>query len=64
MRTPDRHATIGEHGQCTDTFSACAVPSHMTSRVGTMTHVSTPSRQIVIRHTMSRPCRGRVASVS
>eukprot|EP00966_Prymnesium_polylepis_P232880 5385984-Prymnesium_polylepis.1 len=36
----------------------------MTSLVGTLKHVSTPSRKIVIRHTMSRPCRGRVASVS
>eukprot|EP00966_Prymnesium_polylepis_P203014 4703574-Prymnesium_polylepis.1 len=36
----------------------------MTSLVGTVKHVSTPSRKIVIRHTMSRPYRGRVASVS
>eukprot|EP00966_Prymnesium_polylepis_P223871 5179509-Prymnesium_polylepis.1 len=34
----------------------------MTSLVGTMKHVSTPSQKIVIRHTLSRPCRGRVAS--
>eukprot|EP00966_Prymnesium_polylepis_P307023 7094967-Prymnesium_polylepis.1 len=36
----------------------------MTSLVGTMKHVSTLSQNIVIRHTMSRPCRARVASVS
>ena len=36
----------------------------MTSLVGTMKHVSTPSRKVVVRHTMSWPCRGRVAAVS
>eukprot|EP00966_Prymnesium_polylepis_P199627 4626447-Prymnesium_polylepis.2 len=36
----------------------------MTSLVGTMKHVSTPSRKIVTRHTMSRPCHARVTSVS
>ena len=39
-------------------------PDTMTSLVGTMKHVSTLSRKIVICHTMSRPCRARVASVS
>eukprot|EP00966_Prymnesium_polylepis_P139457 3222326-Prymnesium_polylepis.1 len=46
----------GEEGQ--------SMNSRMTSLVGTMKHVSTPLRKIVIRHTLSRPCRGRVASVS
>eukprot|EP00966_Prymnesium_polylepis_P268255 6197210-Prymnesium_polylepis.1 len=41
-----------------------SVTNPMTSLVGTMKHVSTPSRKIVLRRTMSRPCRGRVASVS
>eukprot|EP00966_Prymnesium_polylepis_P318346 7352820-Prymnesium_polylepis.1 len=36
----------------------------ITSLVGTMKHVSTPSQKVVKRHTMSRPCRTRVASVS
>eukprot|EP00966_Prymnesium_polylepis_P136772 3160149-Prymnesium_polylepis.1 len=38
--------------------------SPMASLVGTMKHVSSPSRKIVIRHTMSRPCRACIASVS
>ena len=38
--------------------------TNMTSLVGTMKHVSTLSRKIVIHHTMSRPCRARVANVA
>eukprot|EP00966_Prymnesium_polylepis_P122611 2834716-Prymnesium_polylepis.1 len=43
---------------------APALPGRaMTSLVGTMKHVSTPSRKVVKRHTMSRPCacRARVS---